>query len=193
MGGDGFFSFLTTIIDASNYKLSKFGNFIINFLLFAPLIAITVFLLLKKRKKYVIGAGFLYLIGGVLLWLYKIIYFIYLILSDKIHTDYTKAYEDSIYLVSFLINLEVIFFRLAAIYLVKSMFPDIEKLEEYIHEKEHAELIQSLGTKGEDDRICDDEEITEENLYNRKKNPFITGREKKEENEEEEINFESTL
>ena len=193
MGGDGFFGLITTIIDASNYNGNKFINFIINFLIFAPLIGITLFLLLKKRKKYVIGAGFLYLIGGVLLWLYKIIFFIYLILSDKMHTDYKKTYEDSIYLVSFLINLLVIFFRLAAVYMIKSIFPDIEKLEEYIHEREHAELIQSLGIKGPDDILCDDEEIKEENLYKKKKNPFITGREKKEETEEEEINFESTL
>ena len=193
MGGDGFFGLITTIIDASNYNGNKFINFIINFLIFAPLIGITLFLLLKKRKKYVIGAGFLYLIGGVLLWLYKIIFFIYLILSDKMHTDYKKTYEDSIYLVSFLINLLVIFFRLAAVYMIKSIFPDIEKLEEYIHEREHAELIQSLGTKGPDDILCDDEEIKEENINKKKKNPFITGREKKEETEEEEINFESTL
>ena len=109
MGGDGFFGLITTIIDASNYNGNKFINFIINFLIFAPLIGITLFLLLKKRKKYVIGAGFLYLIGGVLLWLYKIIFFIYLILSDKMHTDYKKTYEDSIYLVSFLINLNTMY------------------------------------------------------------------------------------
>ena len=193
MGGDFLFGLITTIIDVSNYLGSKFGNFIFNILLFVPLIVSTVVLLYWKRKKQCIAAGFIYLIGGVLIWLFKIIYFIYLLLSEKLDNNYTEAYSQSIYLVTFLINLLVIFFRLGAVYLIKLMFPDIEKLEEYIHEKEHAELIQSLGTKGDDDKLIEDEEITEENLYNKKNNPFITGRDKKEENEEEEINFESTL
>ena len=192
MGGDFFFCFLTTIIDAANYKGSKFGNFIINFLLFAPVIIASIYLLLKKRKKQFIAAGFTYLIGGSLLWVYKMIFFVYLIVSDAIEEDYSKAYNDSVYLLSFLINLLVIFVRLAGVYLIRQLFPEIEKLEEYIHEREHAELVQSLGNKG-NEKLCEDEEITEENLYKRNKNPFITGREKKEENEEEEINLESTL
>ena len=192
MGADFFFCFIVALIDAKFYTGNKFGNFLLNFLLFAPLNICTIVLLLKKRKKFCIAAGFLYLIGGTLLWLYKIIFFIYLILSEKLDTDYTPIYGDSIYLISFLIGLLVIFFRLAVIYLIKVMFPDIEKLEEYIHEREHAELIQSLGNKIEDDdKLCEDTEITEENLYS-KKNPFIEGREKKKENEEEEINFETT-
>ena len=91
MGGDFFFCFLTTIIDASNYKGSKFGNFIINFLLFAPVIIASIYLLLKKRKKQFIAAGFTYLIGGSLLWVYKMIFFVYLIVSDAIEEDYSKA------------------------------------------------------------------------------------------------------
>ena len=193
MGGDFVFCFTSTVIDVSNYLGSKFGNFMFNILIFVPLIAGTIVLLLWKRKKQCIAAGFLYLIGGVLIWLFKIIYFIYLIISEKLDTSYTEIYGSAMYLVSFLINLLVIFFRLASVYLIKVMFPDIENLEEYIHEKEHAELIQSLATKGDDDKLVEDDEITEENLYKKKNNPFITGREKKEENEEEEINFETTL
>ena len=193
MGGDFVFCFTSTVIDVSNYLGSKFGNFMFNILIFVPLIAGTIVLLLWKRKKQCIAAGFLYLIGGVLIWLFKIIYFIYLIISEKLDTSYTEIYGSAMYLVSFLINLLVIFFRLASVYLIKLMFPDIENLEEYIHEKEHAELIQSLATKGDDDKLVEDDEITEENLYKKKNNPFITGREKKEENEEEEINFETTL
>ena len=192
MGADFFFCFLTTIIDAANYKGSKFGNFIINFLLFAPIMITSIYLLTKKRKKQFIAAGFTYLIGGSLFWVYKMIFFVYLIVSDTIEKDYSKAYNDSVYLLSFLINLLVIFDRLAGVYLIRALFPEIEKLEEYIHEREHAELVQSLGNKG-NEKLCEDEEITEEKLYNRSKNPFITGREKKEENEEEEINLESTL
>ena len=192
MGGDFFFCFITIIIDAANYNGSKFGNFILNLFLCAPIIGTSIYLLFKKRKKHVIAGGFLYLIGGVILWLYKMVFFVYLIISDKIEKDYSTAYNDSMYLLSFLINLLVIFVRLSGVYLIKAMFPDIEKMEEFIHEKDHAELVQTLGNQGED-KLCEDEEITEENLYNRKNNPFITGREKKEDNEEEEINFESTL
>ena len=193
MGGDFIFCLISTVIDVSNYLGSKFGNFIFNILLFIPLIVGTIVLLLWKRKKQCIAAGFLYLIGGVFIWLFKIIYFIYLIISEELDTSYTEVYGSSMYLVSFLINLLVIFFRLGSVYLIKVMFPDIENLEDYIHEKEHAELIQSLATKGDDDKLVEDDEITEENLYKKKNNPFITGREKKEENEEEEINFETTL
>ena len=194
IGLDFLFCLIVTIIDTSNYKGNKILFFILNFVVFASLIGVTIFLLLKKRKKQVIAAGFLYLIGGVIIWLYKIIYFIYLLVAGKLDDKYVAAYTESIYLVSFLIGLIVIFFRLGTVYLIKLMFPDILKLEEYIHEKEHAELIQSLGNKGNDeDKLVEDDEITEESLYKRKNNPFITGREKKEENEEEEINFESTL
>ena len=73
------------------------------------------------------------------------------------------------------------------------MFSDVCVLEEYIHEKEHAEFIQSLGTRGDDEKLCEDEEITEEKLYQTKGNPLITGRKKKEENEEEEVQFQTTL
>lgn len=193
IGSDLFLCLITIIIDSANYKGNKFGHFILNFLVFASINGITIYFLLKKRKKQFIIGGFTYLIGGAILWVYKMILFVYLIVSDKMKEDYNKVYNDSMYLLSFLINLLVIFLRLYAVYLMRDMFPDIEKLEEYIHERDHAELVQSLGTKGEY-KLSEDEEITEENLYKKKnKNPFITGREKKEENEEEEINFDSTL
>ena len=63
----------------------------------------------------------------------------------------------------------------------------------YIHEKEHAEFIQSLGQKNsKEDRLVEDEEITEEQIYKKNENPLITGRKKEEDNEDEEINFESS-
>ena len=178
MGGDFFVCFISIIIDAANYNGSKFGNFILNLFFIAPIIGISIYLLLKKRKKQFLIAGFLYLIGGGLLWVYKMVFFVYLIVSDTMEKDYSTIYNDSMYLLSFLINLLVIFDRLAVVYLIRGMFPDIEKLEVFIHEREHAELVQSLGVK-RDERLCEDEEITEENLYNRKNNPFFTGREKK--------------
>ena len=99
-----------------NYYLrNKVSKFVINFLILAPLIAGTVVLALWKRKKQCIAAGILYLVGGVIVWLYKIIYFIYLILSGKLEKDFEYKYGTSYYLMSFLINLAVIFFRLGAV------------------------------------------------------------------------------
>ena len=152
-----------------------------------------VILLYLKRKKYCIAGGFLYLIGGIIVWLYKMIFFIYLLLSEKLETDYEIAYSESIFIVSFLMNLLTIFIRLGVCYLIKNMFSDVCVLEEYIHEKEHAEFIQSLGTKAEE-KLCEDDEITEDKLYaQNQNNPFITGRKKGDEKEEEEVNFQTTL
>lgn len=195
MGGDFVFCFISTIIDTKHYTGSKAGNFFINLLSFVPLLVTVVLLLLMKRKKQCIAAGFTYLIGGITFWVLKIIYFIILISSDNLENKYGKTYSDSIYLVSFMINLLVIFFRMGACYIIKGMYAYVCRLEDFLHEKEQAEFLQSLGTKGEnDERLCDDEEITEGDLIkDNKKNPFITGRQKKEETEEEEICFESTL
>jgi len=194
MGGDFIFCFITTIIDVRYFEGNKALNFLINILSFVPLLIIVLILLIFKRKKQCIAGGLLYLIGGGIIWLSKIIYFIYLISSNSLEKNYGENYSNSIYLISFMINLLVIFFRIGTCYIVKNMIESVSKLEEFLHEKEQAEFIQSLGTKGENDaRICDDEEITEENLYNDNKNPFLTGREKKEDNEEEEICFQTTL
>ena len=192
--GDFIFCFSTTVIDTNFYKRNKFLKFLINFIIFAPLLAIIIILLFKKRKKPCIIAGFLYLIGGTIIWLYKIGFLIYLIISEDLDNDYETLYSNSIYLICFFINLLTVFFRLFACYLIKKIFSDVCKLEDFIHEKEHAEFIQSLGTQeGYDGKLCEDDEMTEEKLFENKKNPFITGREKKEENEEEEICFQSTL
>ena len=194
MGADFIFCFITTIIDVRYFEGNKALNFLINFLSFFPLLIIVLILLIIKRKKQCIAGGLLYLIGGGIIWLSKIIYFIYLIASNNLDKSYGENYSKSIYIISFMINLLVIFFRIGTCCIVKNMLEYVSKLEEFLHEKEQAEFIQSLGTKGENDaRICDDEEITEENLYNDNKNPFLTGREKKEDNEEEEICFQTTL
>jgi len=194
MGIDFIFCFIAAILDSA-YSSSPFPDFIINFLLFFPMQVIVVVLLYLKRKKYCIAGGFTYLIGGIIVWLYKMIFFIYLLLSEKLETDYEIAYGESIFIVSFLMNLLTIFIRLGVCYLIKNMFSDVCVLEEYIHEKEHAEFIQSLGTKAEE-KLCEDDEITEDKLYaqnQNQNNPFITGRKKADENEEEEVNFQTTL
>jgi len=194
MGIDFIFCFIATILD-SVYSNTPFSDFIINFLLFFPMQVTVVVLLYLKRKKYCIAGGFTYLIGGIIFWLYKMIFFIYLLLSEKLETDYEIAYGESIFIVSFLMNLLTIFIRLGVCYLIKNMFSDVCVLEEYIHEKEHAEFIQSLGTKAEE-KLCEDDEITEDKLYaqnQNQNNPFITGRKKADEKEEEEVNFQTTL
>jgi len=185
----------TNIIDTKFYTGNKFRKFFINLLIYAPLITTIIILLIVKRKKQCIIAGFLYLICGIIIWMYKIIFLIYLIISEELETDFEESYSEYVYLISFLLNLLTIFFRLVACYLVKKLlYNNVCKLEEYIHEREHAEFIQSLGTQNPiDAKLCEDEEITEEKLYEKNQNPFITGREKKEENEEEEIIMETTL
>jgi hypothetical protein len=191
MGIDFILCFIATILDSA-YSNTSFSDFIINFLIFFPMHVSVVILLYLKRKKYCIAGGFLYLIGGIIVWLYKMIFFIYLLLSEKLETDYEIAYSESIFIVSFLMNLLTIFIRLGVCYLIKNMFSDVCVLEEYIHEKEHAEFIQSLGTKAEE-KLCEDDEITEDKLYaQNQNNPFITGRKKGDEKEEE-VNFQTTL
>ena len=192
MGIDFFLCFIATILDSA-YSNTSFSDFIINFLIFFPMQVSVVILLYLKRKKYCIAGGFLYLIGGIIVWLYKMIFFIYILLSEKLETDYEIAYSESIFIVSFLMNLLTIFIRLGVCYLIKNMFSDVCVLEEYIHEKEHAEFIQSLGTRTEE-KLCEDDEITEDKLYaQNQNNPFITGRKKGDEKEEEEVNFQTTL
>ena len=192
MGIDFILCLITTILDSA-YSNTAFSDFIINFLLFFPMQVAIVILLYLKRKKYCIAAGFLYLIGGIIIWLYKMIFFIYLLLTEKLETDYDIEYGDSIFIISFLMNLLTIFIRLGVCYLIKNMFSDVCVLEEYIHEKEHAEFIQSLGTRAEE-KLCEDDEITEDKLYaQNQNNPFITGRKKGNEKEEEEVNFQTTL
>ena len=196
MGGDFLFCFITTIIEARYYIDNKAGNFFLNLFIFAPLLICVVVLLLIKRKKQCIAAGLIYLIGGLLIWIYKLIYFICLVLSEDLQKKYVEIYTDSIYMVCFIINLLAIFFRVGSCYMIKNMYTDVCSLEEFIHEKEHAAFLQSLGTyNGGEDRNNDDEEINEDKLYtNNNNNPFITGRRKKDEdNEEEEICFQSTL
>jgi hypothetical protein len=192
MGIDFILCFITTILDSA-YSNTSFSDFIINFLLFFPMHVAIVILLYLKRKKYCIAGGFLYFIGGIIIWLYKMIFFIYLLLTEKLETDYDIAYGDSIFIISFLMNLLTIFIRLGVCYLIKIMFSDVCVLEEYIHEKEHAEFIQSLGTRAEE-KLCEDDEITEDKLYaQNQNNPFITGRKKGDEKEEEEVNLQTTL
>ena len=190
---DFLFCLSTTIIDTKFYIKNKFTKFLINFLIFAPLIIATVILLLRKRRRPCIAAGFLYLIGGSIVWLYKIAFLIYIIVSDDLDHDYERIYSKMVYLICFLINLITIFFRLFSCYLIKKYFTDVCKLEEYIHEKEHAIFIQSLATQegGLEGKLIEDDEMDEEKLYSQN-NPFISGRDKKDELEDEEI-FQTTL
>lgn len=192
MLADFFFSLTTTIMDTQYYNGNKLPKFILSIIIYTPLIIVTAILIWIKRKKPFVAGGFLYLVLGTIAWLYKIINVIYLIISGNLETDYGKQYSDFLYLICFLINLITIFFRLFSCYLMKKLFSDILKLEEYRHEKAHAEFLQSLATNIDVTKLCEDEEITEEQLYARQNNPFVGGREKNE-NEEEEICFQTTL
>ena len=171
------------------YKKNKFLYFLLHFLAFGGITISTFVLVFLKRKKLCMAAGFLYLIGGLLLWLGKLIYSVILMIekSDG-EIDFEDKYGKSIYLIVFILNIITIFFRLGAAYLIKQIYKPICILEEYKHEKEHADFIQSLGKgNSKEDKLVNDEEVNEDQLYERDKNPFITGRNKKEEDEDEEI------
>ena len=103
MGVDFIFNFITIIIDVKYYKGIRALHFIINLLLLIPLLISALVLLLNKRKKQCIIGGFLYLIGGILVWFSKIFYFIYLVVSGNLENDYTENYTSSIYFISFLL------------------------------------------------------------------------------------------
>ena len=135
-------------------------------------------------------AGFLYLIGGLILWMGKLVYSVIMMIErSNGDTSFEETYSNVMF-ISFMLNILIVFFRLLSTYFIKLMYKPVCSLEEYIHEKEHAEFIQSLGQKNNnDDKLIEDEEVTEEQLFKKNPNPFITGREKKEDNEDEEINF----
>jgi len=125
-------------------------------------------------------AGFLYLIGGLILWMGKLIYSVIMMIERSSgDTSFEESYGNII-MVPFMLNVLVVFFRLGCTYFIKIMYKPVCSLEEYIHEKEHAEFIQSLAQKNnKDEKLIEDEEITEDQLFNKNNNPFITGREKK--------------
>jgi len=125
-------------------------------------------------------AGFLYLIGGLILWMGKLIYSVIMMIERSSgDTSFEESYGNII-MVPFMLNVLVVFFRLGCTYFIKIMYKPVCSLEEYIHEKEHAEFIQSLVQKNnKDEKLIEDEEITEDQLFNKNNNPFITGREKK--------------
>ena len=63
-------------------------------------------------------AGFLYLICGVLLWIGKIIFFVFIILSiNGGSSNFDEPYNNMSVLV-FVINLFTIFFRLGSVYII---------------------------------------------------------------------------
>ena len=96
-------------------------------------------------------AGFLYLIGGLILWMGKLIYSVIMMIERSSgDTSFEESYGNII-MVPFMLNVLVVFFRLGCTYFIKIMYKPVCSLEEYIHEKEHAEFIQSLAQKNNKD------------------------------------------
>ena len=192
LGGDFFLFIISEIIETSHYNGPNRYILAINLTIVISLIASVSYLIYTKRvKTYVVG-GFLYLILGISMWLYKLTYYCIFIFSDSMEKSFDTNFGESLYFICFLINLFVVFMRIGACCLIKKNFNDVKLLEVYNHEKDHAQFIQSLGTQ-DADRLCDDEEITEDKLYSQNKNnPFVTGRQRKDD-EEEEICFQTTL
>ena len=192
MGGDFFIFIISEIIETSYYPKPHGVVLTINLLIFISLIISVAILIYVKRVKPCVVGGFLYLILGIGIWLYKLVCYCIFIFSEDTEYNYEEELNEGVYFICFLMNLFVVFMRIGACYIIKKNFSEVKLLETYIHEKEHAEFIQSLGTQ-DGDKLYEDEEITEEKLYSQNKNnPFITGRQKKDD-EEQEICFQTTL
>lgn len=198
MGGDFLLYILGQVIEAIYYTGSSGLKISIELSVFLSLICSVVILLLLKRAKQCVVGGFIYLILGILLWLFKLVYICYMIFTDLIYDYFEENYsEKNIYFIVFLLDLFTIFLRIPACYFVKKLYYDVCKLEEYIHEKEHAQFLESLGSSIGGEGLLNEEEITEEQLYQRKTkfdargNP-IKNKDEIEENEEE-IRFQTIL
>ena len=152
-GIDVFFSIFCAIVDTVFYLFGFFPKMFLEFF-FIAVIAISVsVLLLLRRKIYCTIGGFIYLIGGGIAWLTKIIYICYLVfggnVKDSFEENYAKQYW---HFIVFLFQLGVIADRLYTCYLIKIMYRSLGYYESYRREKEHAEFLEKLGNKMDDDK-----------------------------------------
>jgi hypothetical protein len=156
-GVDVFFSIFCGVVDSVFYLHGFFPKMFLEFF-FIGLIAIlvTVFLLLR-RKLYCMIAGFTYLIGGGIAWLTKMIYLCYLVFGGKVNDSFDKRYSSQYWtFIVFFFQIGLLVDRLYTSYLIKILFKSIGFYESYIREKEHAEFLEKLGNKIDDDKAGND-------------------------------------
>ena len=164
-GGDVFFCIFCAIVDTVFYLHGFFPKMFLEFF-FIVLIAVvvTVFLLLK-RKLYCIIAGFTYLIGGGIAWLTKMIYICYLVFGGKVKESFDERYATQYWhFIIFLIQIGLICVRLYASYLIKVIYKSFGFYEKYRREKEHAEFLEKLGNKMDEDKTGDNNKDGNNNI-----------------------------
>ena len=153
---DVFFCLFCAIIDTIFYLHGFFPKMFLEFF-FITLIAVlvTVFLLLR-RKVYCIIAGFSYSIGGGIGWLTKIIYICYLVFGGKVKESFDKRYSSQYWnFIIFIVQIGLIGVRIYTCYLIKVMYKSLGYFEKYSREKEHAEFLEKLGNKMDEDKNGD--------------------------------------
>jgi len=142
-------------------------------------------LLLIKRKIFCKISGFFYAIIGGLYWLAKTIFLGYIFFGGRTKDYYEKVFSKYfVYLVVFFIVLGSIGLRVYCIMLIKIIYKSIGYYEHVERKKEHAEFLEKLAgkmenngdnqiykdKKNDDDNVdikfCDEEDIQEEKNEN---------------------------
>jgi hypothetical protein len=152
-GGDFLLCIFCAIVDSIFYLHGFIPKMFLEFF-FIILIAIEVtVLLLLKRKTFCIIAGFSYLIGGGAGWLTKIIYICYLIFGKKVKESFDERYSKQYWsFIVFIVQIGVIGVRLYTCYMIKNIYRSLGYYESYRREKEHAEFLEKLGNKIDEDK-----------------------------------------
>jgi len=138
----------------NNEKNILLKNFLIEIGIIIFISFIIIILLVLMKKIYCLIGGLVYLILGILFWLYKSIYSCYLLFSGEIEEyfgDNTEdGYEDEdniyyyFYAIIILINISLISIRLICCYNIKKIYGLLENIEKYNFEREHTILIQKI-------------------------------------------------
>ena len=163
-GVDIFFCFFCAAIDTIFYLYDFIPKLFLEFF-FISLIAIEVtVLLLLRRKVYCIIAGFSYIIVGGAGWLTKMIYICYLVFGGKVRESFDERYATQYWhFIIFLVQIGIIGDRLYTCYLIKNIYKSLEYFEKYRREKEHAEFLEKLGNKIDEDKTGDNKDGNNDN------------------------------
>ena len=108
-------------------------------------ISVIVIILLVIRKKIIcIIAGFIYLILGSLFWLYKSMYYCYILFTGLI--EFNDSEDLFIYAIIILIvNILLIILRLIICYKIKVIFGILKLIEKYFFERDHTEFLKKIA------------------------------------------------
>lgn len=155
-----------SIIEYLFTKGDDYDKLIIMIIKIGPLLIISliiILLLILRKKVFCIIAGIIYLVLGILFWLYKSFFYCYIIFSLKIQ-DYYKDNFKKIKIILLVVNLSLIILRLVCFFIIKSIYNLLKGIEKYFYEREHTILIQKLGEDLDVSLYKDDERKNEEEI-----------------------------